>query len=87
MSLELPLYNMQEFDPKKQLFLGNNFIGEQYAYDKMYPLKMDTFKMYSLMNFDKCIPTYNHHNQGTEHIHLPKFMCHFSLSPCFQTFT
>lgn len=42
----------------------------------MYPLKMDTFKMYSLMNFDKCIPTYNHHNQDTEHIHhLPKLPC------------
>ena len=44
----------------------------------MYPfLKMD--KMYSLMNFDKCIPMYNHHYQcdrDTERIHhLPKLPC------------
>lgn len=43
---------------------------------KCIQLKMDAFKMYSLMNFDKCIPTYNHHNQDTEHIHhLPKLPC------------
>lgn len=43
---------------------------------KCLSLKMDTFKMYSLMNFDKCILRITITNQDTEHIHhLPKLPC------------
>lgn len=61
LDLVLCMHNMHNM-ASKPVFSLNNFIKEQFTY-KMYP-----FKMYSLMNSDKCIHLCHHYCQYTQDI-------------------